>query len=337
MKRICIALLMLPFAHTLASAQEAAGDAQAGKALWESPKIQCRNCHGPKGEGAFGPDLAGRGITPPQFRQAVRHPWGIMPTFIDSQVSDAELANLSAYFTSLPANGAPGKWRTEVPAGAPRGQVVLVNMGCGQCHGAWLDGPRGNLGTVDADFDYFKNLVYNHTTALPEHEHRLGEKGAEVIHMGNFSPTRLWESDLHEIFDWAKNDAGFRVRLNGKLSAGKPGDKGVTYTLNLENTGLPGKGITAEDMIIRLQVPAGVEVVGTTGDGYQGVHADEQGKASFAEWKVAKLGPKDHQSYTITLSRAATAADNVRGNVRWTKPAVKPGPFDQYNIAPAPL
>jgi cytochrome c553 len=344
MKAIGIALLLVPLAQSIApsvawaqNATPAAGDAQAGKALWEGSQIQCRNCHGTKGEGAFGPDLAGRAITPAQFRQAVRKPWGIMPTFIESQVSDADLGNLSAYFASLPANPAPGKWRVEVPADAPRGQVVLINMGCGQCHGAWLDGPRGNLGTVNADFDYFKNLVYNHTTALPQHETLLGEKPAAIIHMGNFNPTRLWESQLHEIYDWARDDAGFRVRLAAKLGKGAPADKGVTYALDVENTGLAGKGITAEDLIVRLLIPAGVDVVGATGDGYQGTHADEKAKATVAEWKLARLGPKDHQSYTITLSRAATAADNLRGDIRWIKPAVKPGPFDQYNIAAAPL
>ena len=87
-----------------AGGTQSADASQAGKALWEGTQIQCRNCHGTKGEGAFGPDLAGRAITPAQFRQAVRKPWGIMPTFIESQVSDADLGNLSAYFASLPAN-----------------------------------------------------------------------------------------------------------------------------------------------------------------------------------------------------------------------------------------
>ncbi|MGH9147604.1 MAG: hypothetical protein ACRD1Q_12905 [Vicinamibacterales bacterium] len=32
-----------------------------------------------------------------------------------------------------------------------------------------------------------------------------------------------------------------------------------------------------------------------------------------------------------------TAADNVRGSVRWTKPTVKTGPSDSVNIAPAPV
>src|SRR5919108_6636946 len=95
MTRFFVALLLLPLAHGTALAQ---GNAQAGKALWDGPATQCRNCHGANGEGAFGPDLAGRGLTVAQFIRAVRQPWGIMPAFVESQVSDSEMADLVAYF-----------------------------------------------------------------------------------------------------------------------------------------------------------------------------------------------------------------------------------------------
>jgi len=40
----------------------------------------------------------------------------------------------------------------------------------------------------------------------------------------------------------------------------------------------------------------------------------------------------------LMVSQAATAAANVRGDVRWAKPAPKTGPSqDVVNIAPAPL
>src|SRR5499433_130275 len=115
MNRFVVALLIVPFGHGVALAQTA-GDAQAGKALWDGPATQCKNCHGNNGEGAFGPDLAGRKLTVAQFTRAVRQPWGIMPAFVATQVSDAELANMAAYFDTLPAVATPGKWRFEVPA-----------------------------------------------------------------------------------------------------------------------------------------------------------------------------------------------------------------------------
>lgn len=335
MRTLLVALFVLPLAYGTAAAQT--GDAKAGQTLWEGNATQCRNCHGAKGEGAFGPDLAGRKLTVAQFRQAIRKPWGIMPAFIESQVSDQEIANLVAYFDSLAAAAQPGPWRFEVPAGAPRGQqVLLATVGCGQCHGVTLNGPRGDMGAVGADFEWFKSFVYDHTTQQPQLWKLLDEPPAVRVRMGNFSRSRLPESVLLEIFNFAK-DLGFRVPMTGQLSAGVTGANGVTYTLNVENIGLRGKGLTAEDLTISLVVPAGAKVVSTTGAGYQGVRVDEQAKANVAVWQVARMAPQDHQAYTLTLSQAGTQADNVRGAIRWTKPAVKTGPNDQVNIAPAPL
>ena len=118
MSSLLVAFFVFPLLQGGAAAP--AGDPQAGKMLWEGPATQCRNCHGAKGEGAFGPDLAGRKLTVSQFAQAVRKPWGIMPAFIDSQVSDREIADLVAYFDSLPAVSRPGGWRFEVRADAER-------------------------------------------------------------------------------------------------------------------------------------------------------------------------------------------------------------------------
>jgi mono/diheme cytochrome c family protein len=336
MMKLAVALLMLPFAHAGAFAQ-AQGDAQAGKAYWEGNNSQCRNCHGENGQGAFGPDLAGRKLTLAQFTQAVRHPWGIMPAFIESQISDGEIANLAAYFGGLPSNDRPGKWRFEVPANAARGQAVLLSVGCGQCHGPILDGPRQNMGAVDMDFDWFKALVYNHTTALPAHAKRLDERAPPRIRMGNFNPMRVYESQLRQIYRWAKDEAGFRARVQARLSKGEQAGDGVTYKLQVENGALPGKGLVVEDATIRLVIPKDASVVSATGEGYKGVQADEQAKANVAVWQLSRLAPKDHQSYSVTLSKAGTAADNVRGDVRWSTPKVKTGPFDRAAIAPAPL
>jgi len=37
-----------------------------------------------------------------------------MPAFVESQMSDKDAADLTAYFASLPKVDAPGKWRFEV-------------------------------------------------------------------------------------------------------------------------------------------------------------------------------------------------------------------------------
>jgi mono/diheme cytochrome c family protein len=241
-----LALLpLLPLTYGIATAQNApAGNVAAGKALWDQ-ELRCKDCHGGLAEGAFGPDLAGRGLNAAQVKQAVRKPWGIMPTFTDEQVSDQELANLAAYFATLPKPAAPGPWKTEVPANAPKGQATLINIGCGQCHGAVLIGPRDDMGAVNADVNWLKDLVYNHTTAIRTLAQTLGTgNGPERVHMGNFNPNRVTEAQLAQILDWIKTDVGFRAAMRGRLTKGEPGEKGVTYKLNVQNTGLAGKGLT---------------------------------------------------------------------------------------------
>jgi mono/diheme cytochrome c family protein len=342
MKKLVFACLLLPLTPSLAGAQGAApaGDAAAGKAFWarEAPRpTGCRNCHGDNAEGAFGPDLAGRGLNAAQVLRAVRQPWGIMPAFVESQVSEKDAADLAAYFASMPKPAAPGEWGVEVPAGAPPGQAVLVNIGCAQCHGETFNGPRGNLGAVNADFDYFENLVYNHTTALPQHRALIGNNNPDV-HMGNYSRARLSEGTLRQIFFWARDEIGYRAPMQGRIAKGETGPSGVTYAISVTNGGLPGKGVIAEGITVTLNIPKGSDVVAATGTGYQGVHVDDKTKATLAQWKLPRSAPKDQEKLSITLSKPGTAADNLKGSIRWAKPAPKTGPStDVVNIAPAPL
>lgn len=333
MSALLLVLLLFPLGQGGSAAP--AGDLQAGKTLWEGPATQCRNCHGADGEGAFGPDLAGRRLSIAQFRQALRKPWGIMPAYIESQINDREIADLVAYFDSLPSVARPGAWRFEVPAGAPRGQeVLLATVGCGQCHGVTFNNPRASAGGINADFEWFKSMVYDHTNAMPKHWSLLEQQPAVRMRMGTYSKSRVPESVLQEIWTFAR-DLGFRVPVTGQITAVAAAN-GVTYALDVRNGGLPGKGLTAEDLTMTLILPAGSTVVGTTGPGYQGVRRDEQAKADVAVWQVPRIAPKDRQTYTITLSRGGTAADSVRGTIRWTKP-VKTGNGDTVNVAPAPL
>jgi len=272
-----------------------------------------------------------------QFERAVRQPWGIMPAFVDSQLGSQDAADLTAYFASLPKVAEPGKWRVEVPAGASPGHANMINMGCGQCHGANFNGPRANMGAVDMDFDYFANLVYNHTTAMAQHRAALGQN-ATNLDMGNYSRARLSGGTLRSIYFWARDEIGVRVPLAGALSKGEAAAAGVTYTLTVTNNGLQGKGAIAEGLTVSLNIPADTAVVAATGTGYQGVRTDEKTKASVAVWQVPRSAPKDQERITVTLSKAATAGANLRGEIRWAKPAPKTGPSqDVVNIAPAPL
>ena len=335
MKKFLLALLVLPFTKNFAAAQ---GDAAAGKAYWdrEAPRATaCRNCHGTNAEGAFGPDLAGRGLNVAQVIKAVREPWGIMPAFVESQLNDKDAADLTAYFASLPKPAAPGKWRFEVPANAPPGQRVALTVGCAQCHGPALNGPRNNMGAVNENFAYFANLVYNHTTAMQQHRAVLGSN-ATNLDMGNYNRDRVTNGQLNQIFFWMRDELGFRPLMAGALTKGEQGANGVAYNLTVANNGIQGKGLTAEGVTVSLIVPKDATVVAATGTGYQGTSTANN--ATNAVWKLPKLGPKDTERLTITLSKAGTQADNLRGAIRWEKPGPKTGPNnDNQAIAPAPL
>jgi cytochrome c553 len=338
MQKMLVAFLLLPLAQT-ASAQTA-GDAAAGKAYWDrlAPRqTDCRDCHGLNGEGGFGPDLAGRGLSAAQIERAVRQPWGVMPAFVASQVSQKDAADLAAYFASLAKPAVPGKWLVEVPAGAPPGQATMINMGCGQCHGETLNGPRANMGLYNMDFDYFANLVYNHTTAMPQYRATIGNNGTN-LDMGNFSRARLTGGQLRQIYFWARDEIGVRAPMAGVIAKGETGPSGVTYPVTVTNNGVQGRGVIAEGLTINLTIPADATVVAATGNGYQGLHTDEKTKATVATWKLPRSAPKDQEKLSVTLSKPVTAAANLRGDIRWTKPSPKSGPSaDVVNIAPAPL
>lgn len=322
MKKLATALLLLPFLQSASFAQ--APDTAAAKSLWESNNLFCKNCHGKTGEGAFGPDLAGRGLSAAQFQQAVRKPWGVMPAFVDDQISDTEIAGLAAYFASLSKGAEPGPWRVPVAAEMPHGQQVYVSQGCAQCHGATFDMPRASFGGRNVDFATMKELVYNHTTAMPKFEE---QRPGSRLRMGNFMPLRLSEGQLKDIYDWAHDDLGFRPDLQARLTP----TTGTTYALNLVNNGEAGKGLAAQGVTIDLMIPAGTTVTAATGDGYKGV------KGNIAEWQVARLAPKDAQAFTVTLSQAPANPGDLKGTVRWAKPSPKTGPnMDTVQFAMRP-
>jgi cytochrome c len=350
MKKIALAFSALVLCSSAAMAQNAAPDAAAGKALWEGNNTQCKNCHGRAGEGGFGPDLAGRGLSAAQFTQAVRKPWGVMPMFIPSQVSDSELADVAAYFAGLPKNTAPAPWRVPVDPAAPLGQQMMVAVGCGQCHGANFDG-RTTLGAINADFELLKSIVYTHTDTMPKVDEDLAAARAAALgappappagaapaggpprrlRMGNFIPLRVSEAQLREIYDWSKDEIGFRPALQARFTPAAAGSP--TYNLLLANTGVAGKGVVAQGLVVDLTIPAGVTVASATGSGYKGVHKDATSGADVAEWQIARLAPKDSQNLSVTLTAAPATATGLRGTVHWAKPGPKSGPgVDQVNF-----
>jgi mono/diheme cytochrome c family protein len=311
-----------PAASTAAAPPDPAaslvGDPQAGKAFWQGNTNSCKNCHGVEADGGFGPVLAGRKLTTRQIIDAMRKPLWVMPSFTDEQVRDQEAANFAAWFDTLPLPEKPAAWRFPLPPGASRGQVLaLKNIGCANCHNPELETPRHSAGAVNADFEWFKYNVYQHTTAIKDFWKALEIKGTPRVRMGNYDPHRLPEPILKEIWDWIDKE-GLLTPVTASFAQGTPTEDGVTYTLEVFNLGQRNKGLTAQDVTVTLILPTGAQVKGTTGEGYQSVRHDDEAKADVAVWKVPRIAAKDRLKFTLTLSRPGGEKDNVRGRIAWT-------------------
>lgn len=306
------------FALVQVASTAPAGTAEAGKGFWDAQ--WCQRCHGANAEGGYGPDLAGRGLTFEQAFRAIRQPWGVMPAYTTQQVSDQTVADLVAYFNSLPARAEPGPWRTKVPSGAPLGQRLLVETaGCGQCHGDVLGTPRRAAGGAGADFAWFEELVYEHTAEFP------------TGRMGNFSKARLTEDTLMTIWSYIGQDLGLRVPVTAALSATAALDGNVTYTLTLRNTGQVGKGLAAGEVYVSMVVPAGSSLVSASTLGYQGVQSYAPGGTDVAEWLAPRISAQETLTYTITV-RGSGAGAGSHAFVRWQSPTrwLQPGIGGDY-------
>lgn len=325
-----------PAAQAPAAAAEPVGDPAAGKVHFTFGNTSCSNCHGRDGEGAFGPALAGRKLTYQRFLNYVRKPIGRMPAYVESELTDQEVADMVAYFNSLPPAAKPAPLRTPLPANPPRGQMLAIQqVGCGQCHGETLDTPRHGAAEVSGDFEWFKHMVYEHSTAQREQWALLklpagmrpvtpqpsGPNNRNRIRMGNYSRTQLPEARLKEIWDWVVTLGEHLPPLAGNVTAA-PGTGGLTYTINVYNAGVKDKGVTVEEVRVALTVPDGAKVAATTGTGYKGIERDEELKSNVAVWMVPKMAPHDQQTLSITLAGAAEGGPMPKGNIKWAKPVV---------------
>ncbi len=305
MNMLIAALMLFP---VLQGDAAPAGKADAGKTVWANTAPYCSNCHGMSGEGGFGPDLAGRGLSWPEFKRAVRQPWGIMPGYTEQQLPEQRLADMYAYLSGLPKVPAAGQPRLMATSTTPSGQVrVIETVGCAQCHQAELAVPRRYIGGEGGDYNMLANLVYEHTQTFP------------TGRMGNYSRQRLPESTLQEIWKFMNEDLGLRAPIDATIDAGTPAGANRTYTATVTNSGKAGKGLAAEDVTISVVVPAGVTVVGTTGTGYKGTKPGASG-GMVATWQAPKLAAGEKQVATITLSGTA---DFKGSQVTWAKPALR--------------
>jgi mono/diheme cytochrome c family protein len=339
MKKLMLVVLLA--APAAVEAQEAP-DLKNGAAEY----ARCVNCHGGKGEGAWGPDLAGRGLSFEQFKKAVREPWGMMPSFPENVKSDKALRDIHAYMQSLPKAAKLGEWRFKpAPASAPVGQQLYMNViGCGQCHEPENKFGRMWLGehAKEVNYEYFKKQIFQHYEKWP--------KGTMPL----YSPKKVLDPILREIYKWMVEDIGMRASVSGMISvAERQGDQ-TTYNIQLSNNGVKNVGIDAEGLTVFVRLPEGTKVVKATGQGYSSSmplaklgldplpalapHAhDDTGHVErlapdltrdVAVWKFPKLEAGGKASLTLTLSGPAPSAELVKGfqgsSVYWEKPGRRP-------------
>lgn len=84
-------------------------DADKGKRLYAT--YGCYECHGYQGQGstAAGPRIAPNPIPRDAFIAYLRQPSGEMPPYTERVVSDAELADIRAFLTTIPKGPNPSE------------------------------------------------------------------------------------------------------------------------------------------------------------------------------------------------------------------------------------
>lgn len=298
---LAVATLVGLVAFAVTAAAQQRGDPAAGKTFWDGQL--CSRCHGVAGEGGFGPDLAGRGLTVNQFKRAIRTPWGIMPAYTTQQVSDQNIADLQAYFNSLPAVAEPGPWRVAIPAGAKEAQKLFISNGCAQCHGATADGVRRGLGNEGVtDPDHLWEMVFEHTKEFP------------TGRMGNFNELRF--QGKKQIWDWLSKDLGLRVTVAVTVTAGAlPGDR-TAYTVDLENRG----ALDAGQVYIAALIPPGSTLVGTPNTPAGALFRGVEGTPAGAAWVATKIPAKGKLGPFTFEVQGPGAGTGSHAWVRWLSP-----------------
>ena len=131
------------------------GNAVHGGALFVAQG--CYECHGYQGQGTGrraggqdpGPNIAPAPIAYGAFVAQLRHPRVVMPPYDAVLLSDADVADIYAYLSSVPAAKDPhaiallATVNTGSSAGASRGRDIYA-ANCATCHGA--NGSGGNGG-----------------------------------------------------------------------------------------------------------------------------------------------------------------------------------------------
>jgi mono/diheme cytochrome c family protein len=89
------------------SASTSAGNATHGKKLFLT--VGCAECHGTVGQGGVGPNLSAHPLPAAVIAAYIRDPGGVMPPYVASVLSDADVADIAAYLRSIPPSPKPNQ------------------------------------------------------------------------------------------------------------------------------------------------------------------------------------------------------------------------------------
>jgi mono/diheme cytochrome c family protein len=89
----CLVLMMSVCTWTIGKAAE-----DRGATLYDG---NCSRCHGPEGRGARAPNLIPFNWSYEKALEQIRHPLCDMPAFRESELSDAEVAQIVGYLKTI--------------------------------------------------------------------------------------------------------------------------------------------------------------------------------------------------------------------------------------------
>lgn len=293
---------------------QALGDAAKGKKAWNSLPLSfvCQSCHGSNGEGAFGPDLAGRTLTVAQWTRQVRKPYGLMPAFATSAISDETIADVAAYMASLPTVPSPGTPRAVTSPGDPVGKQLVIDKGCAQCHRGARDlrAGIGENGLTRAD------VISQIRTAF--FAAKFAGRGAW---MPTFAENQVGADDAAKIADYIFA-AGPRVRLDVSTKATQAGNV-VTYAITVTSRSLAG-GMDAGQVFVAGSVPRGATFLGATATPansfFRGFEAAET-PLQAAVWLTERIPPATTSTYSYQVQVGPGVPAAAHAFVHWLGPS----------------
>ncbi len=134
MRRLFILIPTVLVLISLTTSVALAQDPATGQTVWEQQVWQCSRCHGPLGEGLYGPPLSNSTLTADEWIAQVRNPRRFMPRFSETQVSDQQIRDIHAYITALP--DPTGDFQRKDPGitASHPGQELMLQKNCVACH-----------------------------------------------------------------------------------------------------------------------------------------------------------------------------------------------------------